>query len=65
MPTRGLGVIQCGDTTSTARGRDSARPSAVSFGPARPGSIAKVGAPCETNRLGWRSMVTTLLAGLG
>ena len=62
-PTRGRGVIQCGDTTSTARGRGSARPSAASLGPATPGSIAKVGAPCEMKRLGRRLMVTMLLAG--
>jgi hypothetical protein len=54
VPTRTWDVIQWGDTTSTAAGRGSAWPSAVSWGPRRPGSSAKVGAPCETNRVGRR-----------
>ncbi len=39
-----------------ARGRGNSRPSAWSFGPASPGSVANVGAPWDTNRVGRRSM---------
>src|SRR5687768_5814573 len=56
VATRGPAVIQCGETTSTASGRGSSRPSAVSCGPAVPGSSANVGAPWEMKRLGSRLM---------
>ncbi|CFN64324.1 Uncharacterised protein [Bordetella pertussis] len=51
--------IQCGETTSTARGR-SGSPSlqAVSAGPVRPGSTASMGEPWETNNVG-RRMATS------
>ncbi|MCY1377918.1 hypothetical protein D9M69_655160 [compost metagenome] len=62
-PTRAPCVIQCGETISTARGRGKARPSALSCGPARPGSSAKVGAPCEMKTVGKRVMRFSCGAG--
>ena len=42
LATRGSRVIQWGETTSTARGLGSCRPSAANCGPARPGARAKL-----------------------
>ena len=50
--TRTPRVIQCGDTTTTARGLPSVWPRARSCGPARPGSRAKVGEPGDTKTAG-------------
>jgi hypothetical protein len=53
-------VIQCGDNTRTAAGVGSRRPNSASRDPARPGSSAKVGEPCETKSEGSRSKVEFL-----
>src|SRR5436309_1424327 len=59
--TRTSRVCQWGDTTSTAVTPDSCSPRAFRRGPSSPGSMAKIGAPCEMKRVGALLMAVSRL----
>src|SRR5450759_4267644 len=50
--TLGAAVSQCAEITRIALGRGKVLPSSSRALPVAPGSIASVGAPCETKRAG-------------